>query len=248
MTPMRIAASLLGLALLALAPAAQEEETPVPTPPKARPISTGAPRSEALKIQIPVVGITPENKGTVGRRLAGLRTREFVCAGCEHRSLKEGECPTCQQRLEGKERALLESQAVYTSARGQTAVVITPAPGTEARLSQIESMLKSLDVTVSRTAMVLVPSDTLVFSSAGAVQADVDALSKTFAAAEIEVVVEPDADANEIRVRLKSGNSGYGVLAKAAKEGAPGLGPPDLLYRGRPLKQEASPAAEGAGS
>jgi len=254
--------SFFAVLLLVPSPGAQDEPPPQPAPSSPKPATTSAPRADGIGIKIPLAGITSENKKAVELRLARLKAREFVCAECGLRAPRKGDCPTCEKPLEAKERPLLSSQVVHTPTRGRPAVEVMPSPGVEFRLSELERSLKELEVTVSRTAMVVVASDQLVFSvgaapvdAKGDAEADAapdaqastltdarDALTKAFADAEIEVVVEPVPDANEVRVRLKSGSASYGSLAKAAKAGAPDLGAPDLLYRGRALQ----PAGEGA--
>ncbi|OJS17830.1 hypothetical protein BK403_28005 [Escherichia coli] len=205
----RIIRSLTAMALLAPIALAQTGTTkpaePAKTPTPAAPAQTApAATTTSASPQVPVTGLTAENSEKVTKALKDYTNAVYKCASCSEVSYEAGQC--C-----GKEKTSQTGAAFATVKADPTASTIsfTVAPTHEIKLSEIERILTSNGVKVSRDKLSYGPSSQIVIANV-ADQAAADVIKKALVDAKVfeQIDIKVPAGHKEAHITVvKAGSS-----------------------------------------
>ncbi len=114
-----------------------------------------------VEFALPVTGLTTEKAEAALEPLRAFTVREFVCPRCSDSRPSAGDCHACKTPREEQTRRAFSQ---VTASPDATTITFRLEPGAFARLSSLESLLRSKMVTVKRDAIVIYSPAGLVFS------------------------------------------------------------------------------------
>ena len=187
-----------------------------------------------LKLHLALSGLTEENSKAAKTALMEITVKEYSCPECRAVHAAAGQCEACETELVSKMRPVFQDVKL-TPREGESQLALQLATGRNVRLTQVESALKKLAVTVSREKLPLDAGSVLIYQG-GASKEDASSLQTAFKEAQIAIVhAEYRADSKEIQVRLQDGKPTWLALTELGSKRTKPLKLTDVMWGTTPV-------------
>lgn len=168
---------------------------------QAKPIPASAPlkRSKVeARLSLPVMGLTAENAEQIKSSLSALKVQVYDCDQCKAKFAKAGDCPSCKVPLTAADEVVLKSISLDPT---KHEIVVTTEPGMELRLAQVEHALRSKDVKIDGSKLMLSGDATLHVSGASSAE-QAQAIQAALVESKLFKGVRAMAHGNGIMIRV----------------------------------------------